>query len=41
MIELREMTQLVDDDVVGDVRRKKDELVIKIEIAFCRTTPPA
>jgi hypothetical protein len=38
--ELRQMAQLVDNDVVGKSRRQERDFVIKIEIAFARTAPP-
>ena len=33
VVELREMAELVDDDIVGDMRRQKRELIVEIKIA--------
>ena len=40
VIRLREMAELVDDDIVGERRRQKRDFVIKIEITSARTAPP-
>ena len=41
MIELAEVAEFVDDDIVREVRRKKREFVVKIQISFARTAPPS
>ena len=41
VVELREMAELVDNDIVGDVRREKEKLVVEVEIAFFGTASPA
>jgi hypothetical protein len=40
MIKFLKMTKLVHNQVVGQRRGQKNNLVIKIEVAFFRTTPP-
>lgn len=40
VIELGEMAELVDDDVVRYLGRQIDDLVVEIEIAFCRAASP-
>jgi hypothetical protein len=41
MIELPQMAQLVDDDIVREMRRQKGDPVIEIQIAFFRAASPS
>ncbi len=41
MVELPEMTELVHDEVVGEMRRQERELVAEVQIALARAAPPA
>jgi len=41
MVKLLQVAQLVHDDVVGDVWRKEQKLVTKIQIPLLGTTAPA
>lgn len=40
MVELAQVTQLVDDHVVDQMHRQERELGVEIEILFTRTAPP-
>lgn len=41
MVELSEMTELVHDEIVGEMRRQERELVAEVEVAIARAAPPA
>ncbi len=41
VIEMLAVTKFVNDHVPGEMQRQELELVVKIKIPFCRTTPPA
>lgn len=41
MVELPKMTELVHDEIVGELRRQEREFVAEVEVAFARTAPPA
>lgn len=40
VIELTEVTEFMDDNVIGEVRREKGDFVVEIEVAFAGATSP-
>src|SRR3989344_106650 len=40
MVKLAQVAQLVDHDVIQNLGRQKDKLVIKVEVALERAAPP-
>ena len=40
MVEVRKVTKFVNDNVVHQHLRKKDQSVVKVEILLCRAAPP-
>jgi hypothetical protein len=41
VVELSQVTELVDDDVIGKVNGKTRDAIIEVEIPLLRTTPPS
>ena len=41
VIELSQVTELVDDDVVGKVNGKTRDAIVEVKIPFLGTTPPS
>ncbi len=41
MVELSPVAELVDDDVVGEVRRQEGDAIVEVEVALGRTASPS